>query len=209
VHLQLAAGRRKSPLVSSFGPPGPWQTPSKVTNWVSVRNSGGDRLPCGPRSLHRGSSTEPLASVRPRPISACASAEHRCAADAMIAAKKEGRMSTITTTDVFADVDRMDAKAFASYLDENCVLRFANADEVLGREAIEAAIAGFFTTIKGLSHRIVQQWELDDTTIVQNEATYTRMDDREVMVPAVTIYRRSGDLIDDYRIYVDLAPVYA
>ena len=118
-------------------------------------------------------------------------------------------MGTITTTDVFADVDRMDAKAFASYLAEDCVLRFANADEVVGREAIEAAIAGFFTTIKGLNHRIVEQWEVEDTTIVQNEATYTRMDDHQATVPAVTIYRRNGDLIDDYRIYVDLAPVYA
>jgi ketosteroid isomerase-like protein len=116
-------------------------------------------------------------------------------------------MSTIT--DVFADVDRMDAKAFASYLAEDCVLRFANADKVVGRSAIEEAIAGFFTTIKGLSHHIVEQWEVDDTTIVQFETTYTRMDDRPVTVPAVTIYRRGSDLIDDYRIYVDLAPVYA
>jgi hypothetical protein len=30
-----------------------------------------------------------------------------------------------------------------------------------------------------------------------------------VTVPAVTILRRGGELIDDYRIYVDLAPVYA
>ena len=114
-----------------------------------------------------------------------------------------------TITDVFADVDRMDAKAFASYLAEDCVLRFGNADEVVGRDAIEAAIAGFFTTVQGLSHRIIEQWEVDGTTIVQNEATYTRMDDRQVTVPAVTIYHRVGDLIDDYRIYVDLAPVYA
>ena len=35
------------------------------------------------------------------------------------------------------------------------------------------------------------------------------MDDRQVTVPAVTIYRRGNDLIDDYRVYVDLAPVYA
>jgi ketosteroid isomerase-like protein len=114
-----------------------------------------------------------------------------------------------TTTDVFADVDRMDAKAFASYLAEDCLLRFANADEVVGRDAIEAAIAGFFTTIKGLSHQIVEQWDVDDTTIVRTEATYTRLDDRRVTVPAVTVYRRGGDLIDEYRIYVDLAPVYA
>jgi len=114
-----------------------------------------------------------------------------------------------TTTEVFADVDRMDAKAFASNLAEDCVLRFANADEVVGRDAIEQAIAGFFSTIKGLSHHIVEKWDVDATTIVQLEVTYTRMDDRRVTLPAVTIYRRAGDLIDEYRIYIDLAPIYA
>jgi ketosteroid isomerase-like protein len=96
-----------------------------------------------------------------------------------------------------------------SYLSEDCVLRFANADEVVGRDAIEQAIAGFFSTIKGLSHHIVEQWDVDDTTIVQTEATYTRLDDRRVTVPAITVYRRGGDLINEYRIFVDLAPVYA
>ncbi len=118
-------------------------------------------------------------------------------------------MSTTITTDLLADVDRMDAKGFASYMAEDCVLRYANADEVVGRDAIEEAIAGFFGTIKGISHHVVGEWDVDDTTIVQFEATYTRMDDRQVTVPAVTIYRRGSDLIDDYRIYVDLAPVYA
>ncbi len=114
-----------------------------------------------------------------------------------------------TSTEVFEDVDRMDATAFASYLAEDCVLRFANTDEVVGRDAIEGAIAGFFSTIKGLSHHIVEQWDVNDTTIVQLEVTYTRMDDRRVTLPAVTIYRRGGDLIDEYRIYIDLAPIYA
>jgi ketosteroid isomerase-like protein len=117
--------------------------------------------------------------------------------------------STSTAAEVFADVDRMDAKAFASHLAEDCLLRFGNADEVVGRDAIEAAIAGFFTTIKGLSHSILEQWDVGDTTIAQIEAIYTRLDDRRVTIPAVTIWRRGGDLIDDYRIYVDLAPVYA
>jgi ketosteroid isomerase-like protein len=116
---------------------------------------------------------------------------------------------TISPTAVFADVDRMDAKAFASYLAEDCVLRFANADEVVGRDAIEEAIAGFFGTIKGISHQVIEHWDVDDTTIVRSEATYTRKDDREVTVPAVTTWRRGGELIDEYRIYVDLSPVYA
>ncbi len=125
----------------------------------------------------------------------------------MIACDKEETMDR--TTEVFADVDRMDAKAFASHLAEDCLLRFGNADEVVGRGAIEEAIAGFFTTINGISHQLVNVWDVDDTTIIQLEATYTRKDDRKVTIPAVAVWRRGDELIDDYRIYVDQAPVYA
>jgi ketosteroid isomerase-like protein len=125
----------------------------------------------------------------------------------MIAATGRRRMST--TTEVFADVDRMDAKAFASHLAEDCLLRFGNAQELVGRQAIEESIAGFFTTINGISHQIVDQWDIDDTTIIQLEATYTRKDERKVTLPAVAVWRRGSELIDDYRIYVDLGPVYA
>lgn len=113
------------------------------------------------------------------------------------------------TTDLFADIDRMDAAAFASYLSDECVLRFANADEVRGREAIEQAIAGFFQAIGGLSHRVVDEWQVDGATICQLDVTYTRPDGGRVTVPAVSIMRRSGELIDDYRIYVDQAPLWA
>ena len=39
--------------------------------------------------------------------------------------------------------------------------------------------------------------------------TYTRKDGSTVTVPVTTIYRGPGDLIDDYRIYIDLAPLFA
>ncbi len=39
--------------------------------------------------------------------------------------------------------------------------------------------------------------------------TYTRTDDSTVTVPVVTIYRADGDLIDDYRIFIDPAPLFA
>jgi ketosteroid isomerase-like protein len=115
----------------------------------------------------------------------------------------------ISTKDLFADIDRMDAAAFASYFTEDGVLRFANADEVRGRDAIEAVIAGFFGTIKGLSHQIFEQWDVGEATILQGEVTYTRTDDRQVTLPAAVIFRRDVDLIADYRIYIDQTPLYA
>jgi ketosteroid isomerase-like protein len=117
----------------------------------------------------------------------------------------------LSTRDPFADIDRMDAAAFASYFAEEGALHFANAnaDEVRGCGAIEAVIADFFGTIKGLRHRILEQWDVGDTTILQAEVTYTRTDDGQVTLPAVVIFRRAGDLIEDYRIYIDQAPLYA
>ena len=113
------------------------------------------------------------------------------------------------TTDLCADVDRTDAHAFASHLSEDCRMRFGNAEPVTGRSAIEAAGADFFATIKALSHDIVEEWDVGDATIIEAEVIYTRLDQRQVTVPVVTIYRHGDDLIEDYRIFIDLAPVLA
>lgn len=117
-------------------------------------------------------------------------------------------MSAVAT-DLLADVDRMDAAGFAAHLAEDARLRFGNAEPVVGRGAIETAIAGFFETIKDLRHKIVNEWDVGDVTILELEVTYTRLDDQQVPVPVVTIYQRGADLIEDYRIYLDLAPVFA
>jgi hypothetical protein len=116
----------------------------------------------------------------------------------------------VDSAKLIADIDSMDANRFASNLSENCVLRYANHPEVHGREQIAGAIGAFYETIGGLRHEPVNEWTVGDTTVLQFDVTYTRHDGGVVTVPAVSIVRSSnGELIDDYRIYVDLAPVYA
>ena len=111
---------------------------------------------------------------------------------------------------MFRDIDRMDADAWASYLAPDAVMRFGNADPVYGREGCRDALAGFYETIGGLRHDIVEQWEHGEATIVEAMVTYTRLDGGEATVPVVTIYRTNADeLIADYRVYIDLAPVFA
>jgi uncharacterized iron-regulated protein len=55
----------------------------------------------------------------------------------------------------------------------------------------------------------VQEWHDGDTIIQQLDVTYTRLDGGKVTLPAVNMLRLSNDTVADYRIYVDLAPVYA
>ena len=46
-------------------------------------------------------------------------------------------------------------------------------------------------------------------SIAESRVTYTKKDGAAVTVPVVTIYRSGGDLIDDYRVFIDLAPLFA
>jgi hypothetical protein len=117
--------------------------------------------------------------------------------------------TTNFTTELFADIDRMDAHAFASRIAENGRFRIGSAEPVVGRDAIVAGFTAFFGMIKALKHETVQQWDEGDATIIESEVTYTRLDDSQITIPAVSIYRRGEELIDDYRIFIDLGPVLA
>jgi ketosteroid isomerase-like protein len=111
---------------------------------------------------------------------------------------------------LFAVVDTKDTGAFGAFLAEEARLTFGNAEPLVGREAIVGGIGAFFSTIDGLRHRVVNHWNAGADTIAETEVTYQRPDGKSVTVPAVSIWRTRADgLIDDYRIFVDLAPVYA
>jgi limonene-1,2-epoxide hydrolase len=110
---------------------------------------------------------------------------------------------------LFADIDSMEPDRFAAHLAEDVTMRFGNADPIHGREAVRDAWATFCRDLNGVHHDVVDRWSIDGTGIVEARVTYTRGDDSQVTVPVVTIYRERGDEIHDYRIYIDLAPLFA
>jgi ketosteroid isomerase-like protein len=110
---------------------------------------------------------------------------------------------------VFQSVDSFNPDEFVRLLAEDATLVFGNAEPMAGREAITAGLRAFFSTIGGLRHRIVRNWQVDADIIAETEVTYRRLDGKDVSVVAVSIWRTRDDgLISDYRIFVDLAPVY-
>ena len=89
-------------------------------------------------------------------------------------------------------------------------MRIGNADPVHGRDGCRDALSALGTRIRGLRHELVEHWEHGEATIVEANVTCIRMDGREVSLPVVTIYRTdANDLISDYRVYTDVAPVFA
>ncbi|GAA5190996.1 hypothetical protein GCM10023322_47390 [Rugosimonospora acidiphila] len=110
---------------------------------------------------------------------------------------------------IFADIDTADPDRFVAHLTDDVVFRFANADPVVGRAEVRDAVAGFFATIGGLTHHVINVWDVGDTSIAQIDVEYVRKDGRHVTVPNSDILTFRGDLASHWLIYIDLAPVFA
>jgi len=111
---------------------------------------------------------------------------------------------------VFAIVDKADAAGFAALFAPDGRFVFGNAAPIQGPAAIEEGTGAFFAGIRSLRHEIVNQWEVGADTIVELVVEYHRLTDDFVTLPGVTIFTRDdAGLITHYRIYVDLAPLFA
>ncbi|MFI5956155.1 nuclear transport factor 2 family protein [Cryptosporangium sp. NPDC051539] len=120
-------------------------------------------------------------------------------------------MSHTFTDRVFALVDKRDATAFAALFAPHGRFVFGNAEPICGPAAIAEAVQAFFDGIRGLRHTIVNRWEVAPATAAELSVEYHRLDGEYVTVPAVTIFDRGAGTgqITSYRIFVDLAPLFA
>jgi len=111
--------------------------------------------------------------------------------------------------DVFDAVDANDPLRFVSCLTEDCVFRFGSAPAAAGREAISAAVGGFFDSIAGCKHSITSVWRDEGSLACEGEVRYQRHDGSEISIPFVNVFEFRGELISNYRIYIDIGPLYA
>jgi ketosteroid isomerase-like protein len=111
--------------------------------------------------------------------------------------------------DYYADVDNMDLDAYVAHHTDDAVVKFGNNPPAVGKEQIAEAIGGFFTTIGGMRHHFVAIHQSGDTTILEADIEYTRLDGTKVRVQSASFLHRRGELVDELRIYIDLAPVFS
>ncbi len=109
---------------------------------------------------------------------------------------------------IFADIDAFDPDKFVSHLTDDVTFRFGNGEPVVGRANVREAVAGFFTTIAGLTHHILNVYDAGAVSIAQIDVEYVRQDGKHVTVPNADILTFDGDLVSNWQIYIDLAPVF-
>lgn len=111
--------------------------------------------------------------------------------------------------ELFAAIDAKDAGRFAGFLAENARFRFGSAPPVSGREAIGGAVNDFFGTIDALRHDIRNTIGEGETLVCEGAVTYTRMNGTQIELPFADVFEMNGDRISDYKIYMDIAPLYS
>jgi ketosteroid isomerase-like protein len=110
--------------------------------------------------------------------------------------------------EMFAHVDALDARGFASFFTKEGVFRFGNNEPVTGRDRIEDFIAGFFSAIGGISHQFQNCWTLEDRAFANGLVTYVRKDGSKLTVPWATISRFEGGKLAEYNAYVDASKLF-
>ena len=121
-----------------------------------------------------------------------------------------GATTRPSTRNVFATVDSMDVDTITPLFAADSRVVFGNGQPLVGIDEIRTGVTAFFDTIAGLRHEIVNEWNLGDDAIVEFKVTYDRKDGQQVTIPCVTIFHTdAAGKIDAYRVYFDVAPIYA
>jgi len=112
-------------------------------------------------------------------------------------------------SDLYANIDAMRLDEFVAGLAPDVELVVGNNPAMHGRQAAKDGIAYFWSTINGIKHHLVNVAESNGLTFLEAHVEYLRKDGKSVIIPAVTVLERRGDLVKSLRIYFDVAPVYA
>lgn len=115
----------------------------------------------------------------------------------------------INFEDLFASIDAMDTGRFLSFIDAGATFRFGSSPPVTGHEGIRQAVEGFFASFAALRHELQRIVADDKSAACEGEVTYTRHDGSEITLPFVNIFEMSAGLITLYRVYIDIAPLFA
>ncbi len=97
--------------------------------------------------------------------------------------------------DYYADVDAMRLEAFVERHSDDAAVVFGNNPPSVGKEAIRAAIGGFWSMIGGLRHERRNLWFVNDgaTAVLEVVTHYTTKGGAKVGVPCVSLLDRNAD----------------
>ena len=110
---------------------------------------------------------------------------------------------------IFAAFDAKDFAALAAWVTEDVRLQIGNAPVVDGKARFVEALQAFFASVASVRHTITNVWSDADAVIAELRVHYTRLDGVELTLPCCNVFRVRDGAVADYRVYMDITPVYA
>ena len=110
---------------------------------------------------------------------------------------------------LFESIDAMDTEGFLAFIAPDGEFRFGSTPPVRGHAAIRAAVENFFSSFAALRHDLQRLVVQDNTVVSEGEVTYTRHDGKVITLPFCNVFETENGRISRYRIYIDVAPLYA
>lgn len=110
----------------------------------------------------------------------------------------------------FKTVDTLDADAIAANFTDDGKFRFGNQPPAEGKQAVRDALAQFFATIQSMHHENTGLWLGEDgnSAVWEVDVTYTRQNGTQITLPCASILRSQNDKIYDFRMNMDISPIY-
>ena len=113
---------------------------------------------------------------------------------------------------LFAATDSGDLDAVTSYLHDDVIIVLSNREPIHGAAAYAELYGQVAGMLAGLRHEIHEIWSASEDTsvwIVRTTVHYTRVDGDTVSLPCCNVLRFADGRISDYRVFMDMTPVFA
>lgn len=109
---------------------------------------------------------------------------------------------------IFAAFDSKDIAALAALVTDDIRLQIGNADVVNGKPEFVEALEAFVVSVASFRHTVTNVWTDVDAVIAELKVHYTRLDGTELTLPCCNVFRLRDGAVADYRVYMDITPVY-
>ena len=105
-------------------------------------------------------------------------------------------------------VDSLDPKAMEPLLADNIRFRFGSHTDVLGKAAVMAMNTEAMKHWKSIKHHYVDVYQVRGKTFVEFWVEYVMPDDREYLLPFLTMFEHDGEKITNVKVFGDISPLH-
>jgi ketosteroid isomerase-like protein len=110
---------------------------------------------------------------------------------------------------VFNAIDAGSIEDAVEFFTSDITIHFANIGPLTGPAAFVDLYNQFADMVQGVRHDIHNIWsvvESPDAAVSQATAHYTLVNGHHISLPCCNIFRLSGSLISEYRVFMDITP---